>query len=683
MPLLHAGVARLTGHPAQSSSLEDLTRRIGQDLFARLEGGKPTVFSPTWFDDQLMAWSMEDELVKVQLFRFIDVLPALLGSTPNIVQHVKEYFGLAKHRLPMLARWGLKILPKRGPIAGMVAATAKTNAIRLAKRFIAGSNVPEALTAIEALRKKHCAFTIDLLGEAVLTEAEADHYQHQYLELVEGLTSAAKWPTDPQMDCDHLGPMPKVNISIKISSLYSQFDPIDPEGSAAAVKVRLIPILRMIRDRGAFVNIDMEQFSYKETTLRIFEEVFNSLEFRNWPHVGIAIQAYLKSCGEDLARLRDFSRRRGTPFWVRLVKGAYWDYETAIADQNDWEPPVFMNKWESDVNYEKQTKFLLENYQLLRPAFGSHNIRSISHALAMAETLGVPKKCIEFQLLYGMADQIKDALIEMGHRVRVYTPYGQLLPGMAYLVRRLLENTANQSFLRASFIEHVSEAELLQNPAEYGAKHSLPLTKGEPEGVDASSNPTHSPLSKGSSQTNHSSTHHDVTMFKNEAPIDFSQEAGRAAQREALAKVSAQLGKTYPLLISGKAIETRDTLTSVNPGKSSQIIGKVSKASPEQAKQAIAAASKAFDAWRDRPVEERCAMLDKAADLMHARRFELNAWIILEAGKQWREADGEVCEAIDFCRYYAAEMRKLAKPQRRDLDRGRESNTSTSHAASR
>lgn len=650
MPLLHAGVARFTGQPAQTASVEDLTRRIGQDLFARLEGEKPTVFSPKWFDDQLMAWSMEDELVKVQLFRFIDVLPALLGSTPNIVQHVKEYFGLAKHRLPMIARWGLGVLPKRGPIAGMVAHTAKTNAIRLAKRFIAGSNVPEALVAIEALRKLHCAFTIDLLGEAVLTEAEADHYQHQYLELVDGLTKAAQWSTDPQMDCDHLGPMPKVNISIKLSSLYSQFDPIDPDASAAAVKVRLLPILRLIRDRGAFVNIDMEQFSYKETTLRIFEEVFNSPEFRNWPHVGIAIQAYLKSCTDDLARLRDFSRRRGTPFWVRLVKGAYWDYETAIADQNDWEPPVFMNKWESDVNYEKQTRFLLENYQLLRPAFGSHNIRSISYALAMTETLGLPKKCIEFQLLYGMADQIKDALVEMGHRVRVYTPYGQLLPGMAYLVRRLLENTANQSFLRASFIEHVSEAELLQNPADYGA--SLNHT---------------SPQREQGTATTSSHPQNVEPMFKNEAPIDFSQEAGRAKQREALARVTAQLGKTYPLVIAGKAIETKDTLTSVNPGKTSQVIGKVAKASAEQAKQAVAAANKAFDAWRDRSVEERAAMLDKAADLMHDRRYELNAWIIFEAGKQWREADGEVCEAIDFCRYYAAEMRKLAKPQRRDL----------------
>src|SRR5262245_44781565 len=165
MPLLHAGVAQWAAHQASTPSLEDLTRRIGQDLFARLEGGKPTVFSPKWFDDQLMAWSMEDELVKVQLFRFIDVLPALLGSTQNIVQHVKEYSGLAKHRLPTLARWGLNILPRQGPIAGLVASAAKTNAIRLAKRFIAGSNVPEALQAIEALRKKRCAFTIDLLGE--------------------------------------------------------------------------------------------------------------------------------------------------------------------------------------------------------------------------------------------------------------------------------------------------------------------------------------------------------------------------------------------------------------------------------------------------------------------------------------------------------------------------------------
>jgi RHH-type proline utilization regulon transcriptional repressor/proline dehydrogenase/delta 1-pyrroline-5-carboxylate dehydrogenase len=651
MPVFHAGLTTRTAPPAGSvpdRAVEILTQRYGRDLFARLDGGKPTVFTPKWLDDQIMAWSMDEELIKVQLFRFIDVLPALLGNTPNIVRHVKEYFGLAREKLPALARWGLGGLPDHGVLANVVAKAATTNAVRLARRFIAGSNVPEALEAIESLRRKRCGFTIDLLGEAVLTEPEADHYQGQYLDLVDGLTqAAADWPTDPLIDRDHAGPIPPVNISVKLSSLYSQFDPIDPEGSAAAVKVRLRPILRLIRNRGAFVNIDMEQFSYKETTLRIFEDVFHEPEFRDWPDVGVAIQAYLKSCGEDLARLRDFARRRGTPVWVRLVKGAYWDYETAIADQNDWEPPVFLQKWQSDVNYEKQTRFLLENYQLLRPAFGSHNIRSISHALAQADVLGVPRNCIEFQLLYGMADQIKDALVEMGQRVRVYTPYGQLLPGMAYLVRRLLENTANQSFLRASFIEHVSEDALLQDPRcnENNMKHP-------PQEPAVTSMPSVA------------ATHHP---FKNAPPTDFSQESGRQAMREALAAVRSRLGKTYPLLVAGRSINTSDTLVSVNPAKKSEVVGKVAKASPDQAKQAIEAAVQAFAAWRDRPAEDRCRLLERAADLMQERRFELSAWIVLEAGKQWREADGDVCEAIDFCRYYAQEMRKLAAPQRRDV----------------
>jgi RHH-type proline utilization regulon transcriptional repressor/proline dehydrogenase/delta 1-pyrroline-5-carboxylate dehydrogenase len=638
-----------------SSRLEELTQRYGRDLFARLDGDRPVLFSPRWLDDQLMAWSMDDELIKVQLFRFIDVLPSILDSSAITVRHVKEYFGLAKEKLPAIARWGLRVLPERGYLAEMVAKAAKTNATRLARRFIAGSNVQEALTAVEALRRRRCAFTIDLLGEAVLTEKEADHYQQQYLTLVEGLTAAASsWPTDQQMDCDHQGPMPKVNISVKLSSLYSQFDPIDPKGSALAVKARLRPILRLIRDRGAFVNIDMEQFSFKETTLQIFEEVFQEDEFRAWPHVGIAIQAYLKSCGEDLKRLRDFATKRGVPVWVRLVKGAYWDYETAIADQNDWEAPVFLNKWESDQNYEQQTRFLLENYQLLRPAFGSHNIRSLSHALALADLLGVPKNCIEFQLLYGMADPIKYALVNMGQRVRVYTPYGQLLPGMAYLVRRLLENTANQSFLRASFIEHVSEADLLKNPE---LNHDSLVNQN---GVPRSSSPA-------SSMTTIPRLPTTTMVFKNEAPTDFSQETGRRALQETLSNVRKQLGKTYPLLIAGKSITTKDVITSVNPGKKSEVVGLATKATPEHAQKAVEAASKAFPGWRDRSTEERCAVLDRAADLMHQRRFELSAWIVLEAGKQWREADGDVCEAIDFCRYYAHEMRKLASPQRRDV----------------
>src|SRR5262249_2946817 len=151
-----------------------------------------------------------------------------------------------------------------------------------------------------------------------------------------------------------------------------------------------------------------------------------------------------------LIDLADWARRRGAPVWVRLIKGAYWDYETVIAEQENWPVPVWERKWQTDTNYEKLSVFLLENSDALRPAFGSHNIRSLAHAMAAAQLLEMPDNSNEIQMLYGMADPFKEALVSLSRRVRVYTPYGQLLPGMAYLVRRLLENTANDSFLRAS-----------------------------------------------------------------------------------------------------------------------------------------------------------------------------------------------------------------------------------------
>ena len=627
--------------------LEDLTRRYGREIFARLEGDRPLLFTPRWFDDRMMEWSMEDENVKIQLFRLVDALPAILNSNPAIIRHLKEYMGLAQDRLPGLMRFGLRILPEHGPLADLVAWAAKFNSKRLARRFISGSNVAEALVAIAAQRRKKMAFTIDLLGEAVLTEKEAEEYQHLYLELVAGLTDTVnRWPEIPLIDRDHTGRLPPVNISVKLSSLYSQFDPIDPAGTSEAVKARLRPILRLIQQGGAFVNIDMEQFSYKDITLRIFQEVFLEPEFRDWPHVGIAIQAYLRSCRDDLKQLTDWAARRGTPVWVRLVKGAYWDFETATAAQNDWPPPVWLNKWESDVNYEMLTRFLMENHHLLRPAIGSHNIRSIAHALALAEEVGLPPKCLEFQLLYGMADPIKETLVGMGQRVRVYTPYGQLLPGMAYLVRRLLENTANDSFLRASFIEHISEDKLLMNPLAHGQQQHHDSGNG------------HAPAEPAQPAR---------PKFVNTPLIDFSQEAGREEMRAAVQAVATQFGKDYPLVIDGKAVMTDKKIPSLNPSHKAQVVGYSAAATKEHAQQAIAAATKAFPAWRDTPVSKRADILRKAAEIMGRRRFELAAWMTHECGKPWREADADVAEAMDFLVYYAMEMERLDDPHRRNL----------------
>ncbi len=234
----------------------------------------------------------------------------------------------------------------------------------------------------------------------------------------------------------------------------------------------------------------MESYEAKDLTLHIFKTVFAEPEFCDWPHVGIVVQCYLRDADRDLASLATWAQRRGTPVWVRLVKGAYWDYETIHARGNDWPIPVFQFKSETDACFERMARFVMQRRQWLRPALGSHNLRSLAHGMAVAKFLDVPPSAYEIQMLYGMADAEKQAIVEFGQRMRIYMPYGELIPGMAYLVRRLLENTSNESFLRASFSEHVAVDDLLANPLKKlkgaGADNDfLPLPMGEGRGEGA------------------------------------------------------------------------------------------------------------------------------------------------------------------------------------------------------
>ncbi|MGF1579364.1 MAG: L-glutamate gamma-semialdehyde dehydrogenase [Gemmataceae bacterium] len=629
-----------------SEKLEQLTAGYGQELFARMDRQGPMVFSPTWLDDRLMEWSMHNEAIKLQLFRFIDVLP-LLHDPVEITRHLREYFDEAGEALPQWARFGLRWLPRNGLAAKMLSSAARSNATRLARKFIAGSNLQEALDAIARMRRHSQGFTIDLLGEAVITEQEALQHQQAYLELITGLTEQMNhWSVNKLIDQDHQGTIPRVNVSVKLSSLYSQFDGIDPEQTSRVVRERLRPILRTARDRYAFVNIDMEQYASKDMTLQILQEVLVEDEFRDWPDVGVAIQAYLRSCEKDLFNLREWAKRRGTSIQVRLIKGAYWDYETVIAEQEGWETPVFTDKNETDANYEKMTEFLLANHNYLRPAFGSHNIRSLAHAMALAQLLGLPERTIEIQMLYGMADEFKHAMVSLGQRVRVYTPYGELLPGMAYLVRRLLENTANDSFLRASQTEHVPEEILLMNPSKKAQLHSP----------------------NGSLNNGQHATATTLDGFRNEPVSDFERDTTkREAMQRALEEVKSQFGKMYPVVINGETIQTEEAIDSVNPSNFQEVVGRCGRASGWLAEQAVSTAAKAFASWREIGPDERAAYLNRAAEVMRRRRFELAAWETYECGKQWREADADVCEAIDFCDYYALEMRRLANGYRVDL----------------
>ena len=394
----------------------------------------------------------------------------------------------------------------------------------------------------------------------------------------------------------------------------------------------------------------MEQYVHKDLTYAIFRRVMDEPEFRDWPDVGIVAQAYLPEAEADLARMAEWAEARGTPVTIRLVKGAYWDYEVTFARQVGWPVPVFLDKWRTDACYERCARFLLGHRRWLRPAFGSHNLRSLSYAMAVAESLGAPRDSYEVQMLHGMGEPIERALVRRGFRVRVYTPYGALLPGMAYLVRRLLENTSNESFLKASFTDRAAVIDLLKNPEETGAMWA--------RRTQAASTPAAAASADGPGP------------FENEPLVDFSRPGNREAMLKALASVRDQLGRTYPIRIGGRAVaarpdDARDAST--DPCRYSRVVGWTTRGKLVDVDRAVTVAREAFATWSTTPAPARAAVLIRAAAVMRERRFELAAWEVYECAKPWREADGDVAEAIDFCEFYARQMLRLAEPTRRDV----------------
>ncbi len=645
--------------PHDLAKIERTTQEIGRYLFDHLSHQQPGILERRWWDDRIMAWAMQDEAVKVQMFRFVDVLP-MLRTPEDVTRHLHEYFADVNDRLPSALRLGMAIASPRSIMGRAVAAAARRNALGQARRFIAGTTIAEVLAAAMRERKQKRAFTLDILGEAVTSQVEAERYFQAYMDLIRGIAPTVNaWPEVPQIDRAGLGEIPRVNVSIKLSALDGQFDAIDPAGTTLRVGARLRELLRLARQHRAHVHVDMESYKTKNLTLAIFQQILSEEEFRHTSDVGIVIQCYLKDSGEDLVRLRDWAARRGTPVWVRLVKGAYWDYETVHAQAVGWPVPVYQQKWETDANYEAQTRFVICNHEHLRPALGSHNLRSLAHGMAVARHIGLPQTALELQMLYGMADAEKQAMVDLGYRMRIYMPYGELIPGMAYLVRRLLENTSNDSFLRASFMENVAVEKLMMNPLERSA-HGDGETKssdGQPRGrASAAANDDQRELSGAFRPA-----------LRNEPPTDFTVDANRRAMQDGLAGVRRQFGGNYPLVLDGREINTRETFASLNPSRKREIVGNVASAAVEDAVAAVRAARRALPDWWALGAERRAEYLRRAAAEMRRRRFELAAWAVHECGKPWREADGDVCEAIDFCEYYAAGAIHLERPHGADV----------------
>ncbi|HSR37088.1 MAG TPA: proline dehydrogenase family protein, partial [Desulfurivibrionaceae bacterium] len=582
---------------------------------------------------------MRDEQFKAGLFRFVDVFP-VLKSGDQVMRHIREYFGDGADLPPVLTT-GLKAAEMLGSLgASMLGKAVSTNIREMGRQFIIAETTDEAVRNLGKLRREGYAFAVDLLGEATLSHAEGDRYVETYCTLIAALHNAsAHWePLPPGSGATgpDWGGSPAINVAVKPSSLYCLADPRDFEGSVAGILQRLKPIVAAVRDVDGFLCIDMESTRMKGITLEVYRRL--KQEYPDYHQLGIAMQSYLRDTDEDLAELLAWAEREQVMISVRLVKGAYWDYEVVKARQNGWEAPVWTIKAQSDAAFERHARLILQHHQQCHFACASHNVRSIAAVLEHARDLGVPEERYEFQVLYGMAEPVRRALLREVGRVRLYAPYGELVPGMGYLVRRLLENTANESFLRRTFTGEEELDRLLEDPVVTASREKerrlVPVVSA-PSGV-----------------------------FRNEPSADFTRPELRHAFVANLEGVRARSGELVLLHINGADLRTVDIVPSVNPAFPEQVVGMVCQAGIEEASAALAAAREAFPAWRDTPAGERAACLVKAAALARQKIVELAAWQVVEIGKPWDQAYADVAEAIDFLEFYAREMLRLAEPRR-------------------
>ena len=388
----------------------------------------------------------------------------MLRSPEQIHDYLSDYLSQPGVTLPP----GLDLGMKAGRLAkGLVAKTITDRIEAMAGNFIAGADAAAALPVLRNLWKQGVAFSVDLLGEACVSDAEAEVYQRRYLDLLEVLPAeVGRWPAEPRLENDHLGPVPRTSISIKVSALSPRTDPIDFEGSLRTLAAALEPILRKAAEQrgdgllrhgaGGRQGPDDRPFPTLLRERSIFPPVWPCRPTcgagRKTPPAD-RLGPPQRPAGERAADQGRLLGLRADPCRADGLARAGLDRQTGHRR--------LLRAHGGDV---RRGDAAARGQGGVKLALGSHNVRSIAHTLALLEKKGLPPSAVEFQKLYGMADPLREALVEQGLRVREYVPVGEMIPGMAYLVRRLLENTSNQSWLRTGFSAEVPDDVLLAAP---------------------------------------------------------------------------------------------------------------------------------------------------------------------------------------------------------------------------
>ena len=495
----------------------------------------------------------------------------------------------------------------------------------LGKQFVMGETIEEALDRSRANEARGYLHSFDMLGEAATTAEDAARYLASYEHAIHaiGKVSAGRGP--------YRGP----GISIKLSALHPRYSRSQRERVHAELLPRVLALATLARGYDIGLNIDAEEADRLEISLELLEALAADPALTGWSGLGFVVQAYQKRCPFTIDFIVDLARRNARRIMVRLVKGAYWDTEIKRAQVEGHEDyPVFTRKVHTDLSYLACARRLLEAPDAVYAQFATHNAHTLATVYQMAADRGVDD--YEFQCLHGMGEALYDNVVgagELGKPARIYAPVGTHETLLPYLVRRLLENGANSSFVNRIVDESVTIDELIADPLDAvardgGARHpDIPLPRAL----------------YGEARVN-------------SAGLDLSDELGLEKLERRLGELRARRWSAHPM-IAGREPRLAPAIPIRNPADHGDEVGRVCEATVEEAEAAIGIAAGFAGEWNAVPRAARAAMLDRAADLLEAHRPELVSLCVREAGKTWPNAIAEVREAVDFCRYYAERIR--------------------------
>jgi RHH-type proline utilization regulon transcriptional repressor/proline dehydrogenase/delta 1-pyrroline-5-carboxylate dehydrogenase len=496
----------------------------------------------------------------------------------------------------------------------------------LGRQFVMGRTIDEALERAEATEARGYRYSYDMLGEAARTAADARRYLDAYEKAISaiGKASAGK------------GPIKGPGISIKLSALHPRYE----FAQRHRVMTELVPrILRLAQTAKRFdigFTIDAEEADRLDLSLDVIEAVSADPSLAGWNGFGLAIQGYQKRCSALIDWLGDMARRHKRRLMVRLVKGAYWDSEIKNSQERGLPGyPVFTRKASTDVSYLACAKKLIADPEAFFPQFATHNAHSLSAVIEMAGGEAAARDKLEFQRLHGMGEPLYEQVVPpetMGIAARIYAPVGSHEDLLAYLVRRLLENGANTSFVNRIVDEKAPLDEIVADPvAKVRKLVSKPHPRiPQPSGI------------YGAERINSQGI--DLTDLDSLAPLKAEIESAAARSWR-----TAPIIGGYPTAGEGDAVP--------NPADLRQTVGRVVNATARDVDNAISRAQRAFPDWAATAAGERAACLERAADMLEAERGAVLALCIREAGKTVMDALAELREAVDFCRYYAARCR--------------------------